>query len=73
MNFEQELNHLSVLVDQYLTKYFDQYDDPFENDILESMRYAFCRGQENKACIIAGRSEIVIGTFGRYYAVCRRN
>ncbi len=44
MNFEQELNHLSVLVDQYLTKYFDQYDDPFENDILESMRYSLFAG-----------------------------
>ncbi|NLG88633.1 MAG: polyprenyl synthetase family protein [Clostridiaceae bacterium] len=44
MNFEQELNYLSVLVEQYLTEYFDQYDDPFEKNILESMRYSLFAG-----------------------------
>jgi len=44
MNFIEELNNLSVLIDQYLVKYFEQYDDPFENNILESMRYSLFAG-----------------------------
>ncbi|HEY8499320.1 MAG TPA: farnesyl diphosphate synthase [Clostridia bacterium] len=44
MNFIEELNHLSVLIDQYLVKYFEQYDDPFENNILKSMRYSLFAG-----------------------------
>lgn len=44
MNFIEELNSLSVLIDQYLTKHFQQYDDPFESSILESMRYSLFAG-----------------------------
>jgi len=64
MNFIEELNDLSVLIDQYLAKYFDQYDDPYENNILESMRYSlFAGGKRVRPALSLSVAKLLSGSF----------
>jgi geranylgeranyl diphosphate synthase type II len=63
MNFIEELNHLSVLIDKYLAKYFEQYDDPFENNILESMRYSlFAGGKRIRPVLSLSTAKLLSGS-----------